>query len=62
MLTIYRTTLFVLSLTVILPLKATTTVTGYLNEEQQQIATLLPPPPSTDTPQNRADLQAVLTA
>ena len=58
--TIYRTTLFVLSLTVILPLKATTTVTGYLNE-QQQIATLLPPPPSTDTPQNRADLQAVLT-
>ena len=61
MLTIYRTTLFVLSLTVILPLKATTTVTGYLNEEQQQIATLLPPPPSTDTPQNRADLQAVLT-
>ncbi|MBO2006784.1 hypothetical protein J4732_08495 [Serratia marcescens] len=32
MLTIYRTTLFVLSLTVILPLKATTTVTGYLNE------------------------------
>ncbi|MEX0634165.1 hypothetical protein M8494_28275 [Serratia ureilytica] len=33
---------------------------GYLNAEQRQIATLLPPPPSTDTPQNRADLQAVL--
>lgn len=60
MLTIYRTTLFVLSLTVILPLKAATAVTGYLNAEQRQIATLLPPPPSTDTPQNRADLQAVL--
>ncbi|EMY0614106.1 acid phosphatase [Serratia marcescens] len=60
MLTIYRTTLFVMSLTVILPLKAATAVTGYLSAEQRQIATLLPPPPSTDTPQNRADLQAVL--
>ncbi|MGO2345060.1 MAG: acid phosphatase, partial [Providencia sp.] len=60
MLTIYRTTLLALFLTVIFPLKAAATVTGYLSAKQRQIAPLLPPPPSMDTPLNRADLQAVL--
>lgn len=61
MLFIFRTTLFTLLLTLIFPLSAAVkTPVTYLTAEELNISTLLPPPPAADSPQDRADMQAVL--